>query len=395
MRKIRISALYKPTGIERDILLILNDEGRILEKTKFDGITNDYTFLDGIVFPTLVNAHTHIELTEFENVGNIGNLWDWILLVVKNKRNFQEEKFKNSISHGENFFLNQGVCCIGDVRSVLPEGPYFSCTSGRIFFEVLGYSEEILQAKLKAMETFLTSCNIDKGISIHSLYTTPFSVASDLIKMAEKKGLPVMIHLGETKFESELFFQKDVNGFKKIFPDCEFERIDISSYGDIIEKLNFNENTVLVHCVEFTKKDFDIVKKEGISVVLCPCSNLYWGENLPDFRYIMDREINFAVGTDSPLTNGIMNLREDANLILKNVNYEKKYYKKIFDALTYLGRKVLKISSTGLNKNELFRALFIPNIYTEERLYDAFFNGSKIFLIQSDTKNGQIFKKQV
>lgn len=395
MKKFRVSALYKPDGIERDILLILDEEGRIIEKTKFDGLSKDYLFLDGIVFPTFVNAHTHLELTDFQKIDRVDNLWDWILLVVKNKKSFAEEKFKNSFSNGEKNFYNQGVGCVGDVRSVLPEGPYLYKLHGRIFFEVLGYIEEIFETKLSLLKKFLYFCNANKGISIHSLYTTPFTKALNLIKMARKYKLPIMIHMGETKFESELFFEKKIEGFKKIFPNAKFEICSFKSYGDIIEKLNLSKDVILVHCVEFSKKDFDTIKNKGINLVLCPCSNLYWGDKLPDFKYIMDNEIDFAIGTDSFLTNEVLNIKEDVNLILKNINNEEKYYKKIFDALTYKGRKVLKIKDIGFAKSEFFRALFIPDIYKEEKLYDAFFSGQKIYLIDGKIKDDQIFKKQI
>lgn len=395
MKKVRISSLYAVDGIEKDVLLILDEEGRVLKKTKFDELSNDYIALDGIVFPALVNAHTHIELTEFKKNEKIDNLWDWIILVVKKKRGIQEKDFIDYISNGEKYFTEQGIGLVGDVRSVLPDGPYFKHLRGRIFFEVLGYVKEIFNEKLKLLEKFLIGCDVDKGISIHSFYTTPFSKAIELIKIAKNYELPIMIHLGETKFETELFFGKKVEGFKKIFPDSDFEMGNWKSYGDIIEDLDFNKDFILVHCVEFLKKDFDTIKNRGISIIMCPCSNLYWGEKLPDFRYIMDKEIDFAIGTDSPLTNNIMNLREDAKLILKNLNYEEKYCKKIFDALTYKGRKILKVKNTGFGENEFFQGLFIPNIYKEEELFDAFFSDRKIYMIDGKISNDEIFKKQI
>ncbi|MCX7770210.1 MAG: amidohydrolase family protein [Proteobacteria bacterium] len=396
MKKIRVASLYKLDGVKKDVLFVLDEFGKILEKSQFDGKSQDYIFLDGTLFPTFVNAHTHLELTDFENSKNISNLWDWILFVVGKKRSFSENEYIESINRGEQIFLSKGIGCIGDVRSVLPEGPYLTYfSSGRVFFEILGYSEELFQTKLSYLNKFISLCNVDKGISIHSLYTTPFSRTLNLIKRAKVNEIPVMIHLGETKYETALFFDRKVSGFEKIFPNSEFEDLNVKSYKEIIEKMGFDKNVILVHCVEFNKRDWDMVKERDISVVLCPCSNQYWGDRLPDFKYILENKIRFAIGTDSPLTNRDMNLRKDSYLILKSLNFKEKYFKQVFDSLTYVGREVLKIKGSGLERGEKFHALFVPGVYDEKELFEHFFNDGKIYIIDGDIEDDKVFKKQI
>lgn len=321
--------------------------------------------LNGAVIPSLVNGHTHLELTDTTTKikRKSLSLWDWILQIVREKRSLGEADFLKNIERGENLSVNQGVSIVGDVRSVLPNKPAFQQLKGVIFFEVLGYQKELFEKKMDMFLEFLDHCKdlegLRPGLSIHSLYTTPFTKAKELVKFARQRGLPIMLHLGETLWEDRLFFQRDVSGFKKVFPNVDFEDLSFKSYAEIIDFLDLKEDSFLVHCVTFKKEDWQKVEERGIKVVFCPRSNLFWDDLLPDFEEVIKRDIEFLLGTDSIKTNEDLVLLKEARLMYKKVAHLGGGAK-VLSAITEGGRRALKEDGMGLKEGDRVSFLWFP-----------------------------------
>ncbi|MCX7991498.1 MAG: amidohydrolase family protein [Proteobacteria bacterium] len=299
----------------------------------------------------LVNAHTHLELTEEQSLVNDNldkkELWDWIIEIVRNKRTLKEEDFIRNIRRAERFLIENNNLFIGEIRSVLPEGPLFydDRLKGVVFFEVLGYEEEVFNRKWLDFQRFFNKYKAsDKiGLSIHSLYTTPPDKAKELVSFARKNRLKVAIHIAEKREESEFLFNKNISGFRKIFKNAEIRDYGFKSYADIIEYLNLGADTILIHCTQFEKSDWNIVKNKDIPVVICPRSNLYFTGKLPDIETVINLDIRWALGTDSLYTNRDINVSEEGSFIEKHFSHIKDIEKKVAYALTENGLEILGV----------------------------------------------------
>lgn len=355
--------------------------------------------LDGIVLPPFLNGHTHLELTDFTLQSfKSNNLWDWIIETVKYKKTLTDDAFLKNILSGEEQLLKSGTTIVGDVRSVLPEKIIFSELKGTIFFEVLGYNNEIFENKISLLNNFIAANENQKqvsiGISIHSLYTTPFSKAKQLLNFARTKRLPIMIHIGETIFENELFFKGNEKGFKKIFPNANFENENIKSYADIIDLLDLRADCLLVHCVYFSDKDWEKVAEKSIPVVLCPKSNLFWGSFLPNFASVLDKNIKWLLGTDSLLTNSNMDVLNEAQFVYQHLNF--KSGKAILNALTYIGREMFLKHKVGLHTEDCLSFVFFPTTIKKDYAIDYLLTEKhKPLIYNKEIDNGsfEIFKK--
>lgn len=352
-------------------VFLIEENGKVVEILAKGDVLPKYDLffdLDGVVLPSFVNAHTHLELSGIENRSHYDShpvLWDWIIETIKYKRALLPEHFVKNIEKGEEILYANGTSIVGDVRSVMPEGPFFTKLEGYIFFEVLGYDEKLLDEKLNFLKKFLDATidykHINAGISIHTLYTTSFSAAKKLISFARKRRLPIMIHLAETIYEDALFFKGEEEGFKKIFPDVTFERLGFLSYGDIIDYLDLGKDSFLVHCVTLNKKDWAKIKERNINVVLCPRSNHFWGERLPDFDEVINQKINFLIGTDSLRTNNELNILKEARF-LYGISKAKGRAEMILEGLTYRGRLLLPTFGVGVEKGDLCSFVFFPSM---------------------------------
>ncbi len=336
--------------------------------------------LDGTVTPPFINAHTHLELTDDRQslpYEKTTNLWNWILDTIKYKRSLSDQSFLSNLTRGEWEIAEKGSLVIGDVRSVLPEGPFFTQLKGIIFFEVLGYTEELFENKFALFKRFLSALqnnkNLKAGISIHSLYTIPFSKANELVRFARQHNLPIMIHLAETSFEDELFFNGNETGFHKIFPEAVFENKGFKSYSHIMDYLELGSDCFLVHCVNLTKEDWEKVKERNINVVFCPKSNQYWGDKLPDFERAVSLGINFHLGTDSKRTNENTDMLEEARFVFKRIN-KQEVAKALFSAITVRTKtSFFKDVPLGIEPGDVCSFLFFPEKYQKELFFESVF----------------------
>lgn len=297
-----------------------------------------------------VNAHTHLELT-FDKTFVTENLhkkelWDWIVEVVKIKRLSKEEVFIENIKRGEDYLIANNNLFVGDIRSLLPEGPllFNQEIDGVVFFEVLGYEEDVFNRKWDDFQKFYNRHRKDGriGLSIHSLYTTSPKRAKEMIAFAREKNIKVTLHMAEKKEEGEFLFANDIRGFRKIFKSAIVEDYGFKSYSDIIDYLNLGEDTILIHCTQFNIDDWRKVEEKNIPVVLCPRSNLYFTGSLPDLNTIANLNIRWALGTDSLFTNLDINVLEEGRFIIENFSHIKNIEKKVYHALTDGGRAIFE-----------------------------------------------------
>ncbi len=342
-------------GLKKKSFFRLKDN-KVIERTdKVPSKAENYNIikLKGVVTPSILNAHTHLELTERALPVNRSlsdkELWDWIIEVVRIKRTKNQKDFEKNINRGERYLLKKGIDKVLDIRSVLPDGPLFYNKKlyGLVFYEVLGYQEELFKKKWQDFLTFFEKHGDTKkiGLSIHSLYTTPPKKAKELIKFARANNLKVMIHMGEKKEESEFLFNNDLSGFRKIFSSAKTGRFNFKSYRDIMDYLDLAHDCILVHCTQFEEKDFEEVKKRCVKIVVCPRSNLYFTGKLPQLEKIIALELRWAIGSDSLYTNKDLNVLADGRLMVKKFSQIDRIQEKVLHALTYGWEEIVDLKA--------------------------------------------------
>ena len=129
------------------------------------------------IIPTFVNAHTHLELTDFpkwkENsfdlIENPKSFIDWIINLIKVKRYLSSDLFQNSIEEGILQSIKSGTSLVGDIVTHPEYGTYKAPLTGRLFFEVLGRDDSLInklideaQKKIKVLEHY------EAGLSPHA-----------------------------------------------------------------------------------------------------------------------------------------------------------------------------------------------------------------------------------
>ena len=246
---------------------------------------------NGIIVPLFRNCHTHLGdtlareevpegLSLAELVGPSGWKHQWLA----------SNDVGVSIRAGMKEIIASGTGLVMDFR----EGG----KTGLDKFKEMGYPGTVILLGRPENDENLSGENV--GIS--SLADVG-DIASKLVKQARDQGGLVGIHHSENEHE-------DVQGIIKLKPDF------------------------LVHMCHATDEDLEKVKSAGISIVVCPRSNAYFG-NLPPLEKMIEFGIDLGFGTD----NGM--------LCTANMLDEIRFIRQEFESIDL--ERILSIACFGLD----------------------------------------------
>ena len=154
--------------IEDGALLI--EGGRIAAVGPFAGLRHADAELvdcgDAVLLPPLVNAHTHLELTDFPawaaataDLPAGDGFVDWIRRVIRVKRGRSAEEYAASVAAGVRQSLAAGTGAVGDILSWLParSAHQFSPLYGRLYYETLGRDPGRTRPQLQTLDQLLAA----------------------------------------------------------------------------------------------------------------------------------------------------------------------------------------------------------------------------------------------
>lgn len=284
------------------------------------------------LLPGLVNAHTHLELTHFPAWQLRKDLQyaprtyvDWIMQVIKIKRTISQDELTASLREGLDISLQSGTTMVGDIISdsrLLPayDGKHIS---GRVYLELIGQGAvpdnlaEVVKRHSRGVPApFLA------GISPH----TPFTVSGDyfraIMDAARHAGLPVTMHLAESREETAFFHDSSGRIATQLYPFVNWESylpppLRTTPAGWVDAAGGFGSDFLAVHGVHLTNSDARIIKRSGATIVLCPRSNQRLDVGKAPLHLYRTLQVPLALGTDSLASNDSLSLWDEMRFLLE------------------------------------------------------------------------------
>jgi cytosine/adenosine deaminase-related metal-dependent hydrolase len=313
------------------------------------------------LFPALVNAHTHLELSGLK--GRIPfpqpGFPQWIELLFSLRAAMAEDYTDESLRLGLAELLAGGTALCADITNggtvenkvsapavalrpapeaagnlavaLPPDGPavHPGCGSAtwrphrperQIFIELLGFNLDSISAAMPP-GVDLTGANAAFSALVpHSVYSVSPAIIAESKKWTRDRGLPFSIHVAEHREEIE--FLRTGKGFCRELLDS-LGRWDPRwtppgktpvEYLDGLGALD--SETLLVHAVHMTRSDWAVVAKRDCTAVFCPRSNRNLGSGVPQIDLALSLGIKCALGTDSLASNTDLNLFAEAAFTL-------------------------------------------------------------------------------
>ena len=295
---------------------------------------------DAILLPGLVNVHTHLDYTVMRGLLEDIAFFPWIRELTMRKAALTQEDWRASAILGAAEAVAGGVTTIGDCTDsgAACLGAKTLGMRGIIYQEVFGIDElrsvQEIVAELvgkvarRRDETKGTALHI--GISPHSPYTVRPALMQALSELATNETLPVCIHTAESQAEAELL-RSGTGAIAEMFTrrsiDWNVPKRSTVAYLDSFGIVG--PQTLLVHGVQTSAGDRDIVRTRGAAWAHCPKSNAKLGNGvaplgiLTDIRHKEGEALNtirgfasqsrvrIGLGSDSVASNNTMDLFEE------------------------------------------------------------------------------------
>jgi cytosine/adenosine deaminase-related metal-dependent hydrolase len=281
-----------------------------------------------VLLPPMVNAHAHLELTAFPDWAAAAGepdppqtFVDWILWLVRIRRDISEEQLKASIAAGLKASLLFGTGAVGDIFTILPavEAYLGSPLYGQVFAEVLGHDLGVIEKRLSSIKSLTVKPPAKKlnwGLSPHATYTLSASATDLVFAFAKELTLRCTIHLAESEAESD--FLRDGTGAiaDKLFSSAKWDPLrspppGCSPVRSLCSEGRLKEGDLVVHGVHVGTADIQRLKQIGCSVALCPRSNAALNVGKAPVTEYLNGGIPLALGTDSLASSDSLSLWDE------------------------------------------------------------------------------------
>lgn len=274
---------------------------------------------DLFLFPGLVNAHCHLELT------GIGPLAEhkfvpWIKKLVSFKKELTSQQITRAVHSGIQKLLSSGVTTILDHMSFDTPIAAYDNSPVRImaFGEVLGIHKNASQKIFTAQKQNKKSAAIPFQISPHAVHTVNEMTLHEIF---QDEPNPFSLHLCESEEESEYFKTKSGEMAELILAIAGSTALTQHHATSAMQWLKHQncalKNSLIVHANKCDDADRDVLALwKNICIVHCPGSYEFFKHEDFEFEKLRTKKIPIALGTDSFASNTELSMLHEIKLFL-------------------------------------------------------------------------------
>lgn len=132
-------------------------------------------------------------------------------------------------------------------------------------------------------------------VAPHAPYTCTPEQIRESLKLCERNGVGVNIHVAETLSEVETIRER-------------YGKTPVEHLRDLGV---FDYRALAVHCVHLTETDMEILSRQGVSVVYNPQSNMKLASGIAPVARLLERGANVGIGTDGPSSNNDLDMWDE------------------------------------------------------------------------------------
>ncbi len=274
------------------------------------------------IIPGLVNAHTHLELSDVRApLQPALPFTAWLKAVMAHRRGRADEVAAEVApaysSPGQSATIaglresgRCGTTLIGDIAGAHWSPLAVGGNGPRVvaFLELLGLAPERAKAQLeKARAHLAVDDKIVRGLSPHAPYSVHPDLLRGLVDLAVKNHSPLAMHLAETQAELE-WLANGTGEFLPFLEDLGVWRPAAIPQGsrplDYLREMARVERALAIHGTYLGRDDIDLISAHpNISVVYCPRTHAFFKHDEHPWQRLIERGINVALGTDSRASN--------------------------------------------------------------------------------------------
>jgi 5-methylthioadenosine/S-adenosylhomocysteine deaminase len=269
---------------------------------------------DAILAPGLINTHAHAPMSLFRGIADDMRLQYWLekFIFPAEARNVTADFVRWGTRLACLEMLLSGTTTYTDMyyfEDVVAEATKEAGMRGVLGETIIGFpvpDNKTVPDALKFTERYITRFRNDPlivpAVAPHALYTNSDETLKSSRALANKYGVPLLIHLSETKRENDETLAK-----RKMTPAAVLDSLGV-----------FGGRTVAAHGVWLTDGDIRIVKTRNVGVAHCPSSNMKLASGVAPVIKMLAAGVHVGLGTDGPAgSNNDSNMFEEMDLAAK------------------------------------------------------------------------------
>jgi len=277
----------------------------------FDAVTT-IDARGGLIMPGLVNSHTHAAMTCYRGLADDLPLMEWLnyyIFPAEAKSDSDQVHWSTLLACAE--MIRSGTTTFCDMylfedrvsQAVKQAG--MRAFVGEVLYDFPSPHYGPIEQGLKFTESLIQYWQNDPLISVavepHALYTCSPELLKKCRQMADRYGVPLIIHLSETQSEIEEVYKK---------------------YGkrpvDHLENLGlFSSPLIACHCVWLTGEEMDLLARRKVRVVHNLESNLKLASGVAPVPELLSRGVVVGLGTDGCASNNNLDLFQEMDFVAK------------------------------------------------------------------------------
>jgi 5-methylthioadenosine/S-adenosylhomocysteine deaminase len=312
--------------------IVIGDDGRISDILPAKSARGEVVF-DGsgrtAAIPGLVNSHTHVSMTLLRGLGEELPLMQWLKTKIWP---VEERLLPQHIRSGAELALLEmisgGTTCFADMYYFMREVATATLDSGMraaLCRGLTGDDAQKLNENLALADEFHgRDSRIIVQLGPHAPYTVPRESMEKIAAKARDKNLGVHFHWMETEGELETFRNE-----YKISPSDYLEKTGLLAAPKLL----------LAHSVWHPSDELERLRRDNVTLVHNPKSNLKLGSGYAPIREMLDAGLNVAIGTDGAASNNRLDIWDE----MRTAAIMHKGYHK--DPTLISARQVLKMAT--------------------------------------------------
>ena len=274
----------------------------------------DFDLGNAAVVPGLVNAHTHLDLSDCTHPLTIaGGFSDWITSVIRHRRRADADPV-SAVNMGIAELMDTATTLVGDISadgasdSLLEHMPIDAV----VYREVIGVSTGRAESSWRDFENWLGTRQAGKRVTAGVSPHAPYSTHLELMSRTGASGLPCQIHFAETP--EELLMMKERSG-----PLAEMlEQLGVGDTSGLatgfVEILARMPNVTLVHAN--AASEALLRSHASHPLVHCPATHAWFGRGSFPLARLLASGLIVGLGTDSRASSPELNIGQHLGPIL-------------------------------------------------------------------------------
>ncbi len=285
-------------------------------------------FADAVLTPLLVNAHTHLELTDFPSWAAAAgetedpeSFVDWILHLIRVKRTLHKKDYVQAVANGIQRSIAAGTGAVGDVLSQHASRKAYlgSTLRGALYLESLGQDPAIIGRYKQELRTVLAEEFVGQvrlGLSPHSPYTISADYLSDIYAKCRKQQLPCTTHLAESSAEVDFIENSCGDLASRFYPQIGWEYLIPQATGQrpaeyLHQHGGLFPGNLLVHGVHLNTAEIELLATKQMHLALCPRSNARLKVGKAPVAELLAAGVSLCLGTDSMASNDSLSVWDE------------------------------------------------------------------------------------